>query len=110
MRELANGAEGYDTEWLETQVDLSKLPRMYKRLSETEQEAVDIAVKFSVFSECAYGALLTACGSHGSRSMVEHSSRSIAAALSGVQNIPEMAFNLMMNSTDLPSPPRRQAK
>ena len=61
MRELANGAEGYDTEWLETQVDLSKLPRMYKRLNETEREAVDIAVKFSVFSECAYGALLSAC-------------------------------------------------
>ena len=61
MRALATGAEGYDTEWLETQVDLSKLPRMYKRLNETEQEAVDLAVKFSVFSECAYGALVGTC-------------------------------------------------
>ena len=48
--------------------------------------------------------------SHGSRSIIYRSSRSIAAALSGAQNIPQMAFNLMMNSTDLPSPPRRQAK
>ena len=62
MRDLARGVGEYDTAWLETQVDLTQLPRMYKRLNETEREAVDLAVKFSVFSECAYGALVGACG------------------------------------------------
>ena len=62
MRNLATGAEGYNnTEWLATQVDLSKLPRMYKRLNETEREAVDTAVKHSVFSECVSQTLTTAC-------------------------------------------------
>ena len=62
MRDISKGEGGYDTEWLETQdLDLTNLPRLYKRLSETEQERVDIAIKFSVFSECAYGALVGAC-------------------------------------------------
>ena len=58
------GARGYDTEWLETQ-DLSltrKMPRAYKRLSAIGRERVDNAFKFSVFSECAYGAVVQACG------------------------------------------------
>ena len=64
MRNLATGAEGYNnTAWLANQVDLSKLPRMYKRLNETEREAVDIAVKLSVFSECVPQTLTTACTS-----------------------------------------------
>ena len=62
MRDISKGAGGYDTEWLETQdLDLTKLPRLYNSLSETERERVDIAIKFSVFSECAYGALVGAC-------------------------------------------------
>ena len=62
MRNLATGAEGYNnTEWLAAQVDLSKLPRMYKRLNETEREAVDTAVKHSVFSKCVSQTLRTAC-------------------------------------------------
>ena len=62
MRDLARGVGDYDTEWLETQVELRRLPRMYKRLDEDDRERVDIAVKFSVFTDCAYGALVTACG------------------------------------------------
>ena len=62
MRDISKGEGGYDTEWLETQdLDLTKLPRLYKRLTESEQERVDIAIKFSVFSDCAYGALVGAC-------------------------------------------------
>ena len=58
------GARGYDTEWLETQDSslTKRMPRAYRRLSAIGRERVDNAFKFSVFSECAYGAVIQACG------------------------------------------------
>ena len=61
MRQPFYFQERYTPEWLAGQVDLTKLPKMFRKLNETEKESVGQWVKLSMFADCVKEKFMAAC-------------------------------------------------
>ena len=65
VRPPFNFQDRYTAGWLEGHVDLTQLPKMFKKLNETEKASVEQWVKFSMFTDCVREKFGVACPMSG---------------------------------------------